>query len=272
MIPLRDNIPSRRTPVVNYALIGISTIVFLLQLSRPADEPNYVEQYGMIPARITDPEKPVMIPDAVERMPDGRLEVVSKREAAPSAVPVWLTLLTCVFLHGGWLHFLGNMWFLYIFGDNVEDCCGHVQYVLFYLGCGVAASAVHLATNVDSTTPTIGASGAIAGVMGAYFLLYPHAKVLAIVPLFVIFYTVVLPAPIFLGVWFLIQLLQGTISASGTMASGVAWWAHIGGFLAGLAVVLLLKISHHTSEPVSDRRPGTDQNRYYRIQRGPRDL
>jgi membrane associated rhomboid family serine protease len=270
MIPLHDNIPSRRTPVVNYALIGVTSVAFFLQLTQDPKEPNYVETYGMIPARVTHPDQEVIVKD-VAITPDGETKTID-RPAAPSAVAPWLTLLTCVFLHGGWMHFLGNMWFLHIFGDNVEDCFGHVQYLLFYLGCGVAASAMHLATGPNSPVPTIGASGAIAGVMGAYFLLYPRAMVLTLIPLFVIFYTAVIPAYIFLGVWFVIQLLQGFVTISGTVAAGVAWWAHIGGFVAGLGAVWLLNKSHHMSEPVKARQPGTDHATYYRIRRGPGDF
>jgi membrane associated rhomboid family serine protease len=272
MIPLHDNIPARQTPFVNYALIAVTALVFFLQLSQGQEGASLVEQYGMIPARVTHPDQPVMIPDEVELTPEGKPKVISDRPALPSPVPAWLTLLTCVFLHGGWMHFLGNMWFLHIFGDNVEDCFGHVQYLLFYLGCGVAASGIHLLSAANSPIPTIGASGAIAGVMGAYFLLYPKAKVLTLIPIIIILYTVVLPAPLFLGVWFVIQLLQGTLLVSGTMAEGVAWWAHIGGFVAGMAAVFVLKTSHHMNEPVQARRPGTDQTRYYRVRRGPTDF
>lgn len=271
MIPLHDNIPSRTTPVVNYAIIAITSVVFIIQLTAP-ETPSLVEQYGMIPARVLNPDQPIEVPDKIEQTPDGKLKVVSERPAAPAAVPAWLTVVTCIFLHGGWMHFLGNMWFLHIFGDNVEDCLGHVKYALFYVGWGAAASAMHLITGPGSEIPTIGASGAIAGVMGAYFLLYPHAKVMALIPLFILFYTVVLPAPIFLGVWFLIQLFQGTVSISGTVASGVAWWAHIGGFVAGVAVAWLLKTTHHMTPQNSARRPNSESTRYYRIQRGPRDF
>ena len=267
MIPLHDNIPSRRTPIVNYALIGVTGIAFFLQLSQPHDQASLVEQYGMIPVRVTDPGADVEISEQVITE-TGEVKTV-ERPAAPSPIPAWLTLLTCIFLHGGWLHFLGNMWFLYIFGDNVEDVFGHVQYLLFYLGCGVAASLIHMISAIDSTIPTIGASGAIAGVMGAYFLLYPHAKVLTLIPIIVIFYTVVVPAPIFLGVWFLLQLLQGTISVAGTQAAGVAWWAHIGGFVAGMAAVWILKITHRMYDKVETTDPGTDDNRFYRVRRGP---
>ena len=188
MIPLRDNIPSRTTPFVNYAFIGVCTLVFLSQLGGPQGQGSLVERYGMIPARVSQPGQAIRVQDVgvVRDRLGGHRWVPIERDAAPAAVPAWLTLLTCTFLHGGWMHFLGNMWFLHIFGDNVEDRFGHVGYLVFYLATGVAASAAHFATNPASTVPTIGASGAIAGVMGAYFILYPRAKVLTIIPIFII--------------------------------------------------------------------------------------
>jgi membrane associated rhomboid family serine protease len=195
----------------------------------------------------------------------GRYFETYERSVIPSPVPGWLTLLTCIFLHGGWMHFLGNMWFLFIFGDNVEDRFGHLGYVLFYLGCGIAASLAHLLTNTTSTVPTIGASGAIAGVMGAYSFLYPRARVLALVPLVVIYEMVVLPAPVFLGVWFVLQFFQGVAAISTTQAGGVAWWAHIGGFVAGLAVAAILQRADHLRPRVETVRPGTERLTYYRI-------
>jgi len=240
MIPLRDNIPPRTTPFVNYTLIGICAVVFLLQLQRP----ELVEQFGMIPARVSNLSEPVEVLDrGIRETPRGREIVEFRRPAAESPVPAWLTMLTCIFLHGGWLHALGNLWFLHIFGDNVEDRFGHWGYMLLYLGCGVAASLAHFATGPTSPVPTIGASGAIAGVMGAYFVLYPRAQVLAIVPVFVIFYTIVLPAPVFLGIWFLIQLFQGSFAITAAQPTGVAWWAHIGGFAVGAGLAWVL---HHT--------------------------
>ncbi len=184
---------------------------------------------------------------------------------APSAVPPWLTLLTCIFLHGGWMHFIGNMWFLFIFGDNVEDRLGHVGFLVFYLAAGIAASAAHLATNPASPIPTIGASGAIAGVMGAYFYLYPHARVLTLVPIFVILQMVVLPASVFLAIWFAIQFFQGIFSVGATQATGVAWWAHIGGFAVGLAVAFGLDQLHVLRPKVEQIRPHTDHAGTYRI-------
>jgi len=260
VIPLRDEIPSRTVPLVNYGMIGLCTFVFLAQVlgSASRDEAagdrsfadTILERFGMIPARVLDPERPVHVVERVAvRTPQGWMPLERTRPAEPPPFAPWLTLLTCIFLHGGWLHFLGNMWFLHIFGDNVEDRIGHLGYLLFYLGCGVAASATHLFTNADSTVPTIGASGAIAGVMGGYMVLYPHARVLTLVPIFIFIEIMVLPAYVFLGIWFLLQFFQGTLAVAGTEASGVAWWAHIGGFAAGLLAVMLLRNLHALRPP-----------------------
>ena len=144
------------------------------------------------------------------------------------------------------MHIIGNMWMLWIFGDNVKDRLGHFWYLIFYLFCGVAASATHLLSGPDSTAPTIGASGAIAGVMGAYFVLYPRAMVLSLVPVFFFIQMVVLPAPVFLGIWFLLQFFQGTFAVTSLQNAGVAWWAHIGGFVSGLGIAWILKSQNIT--------------------------
>lgn len=265
MIPLKDSIPPRTFPFVNYGIIILSTLVFILQLLEPEGRPSLIERYGMIPARITSPGRPIEIPDqAVVRTPYGVRTVQVTREAASAAVPALLTLLTCVFLHGGWLHFLGNIWFLHIFGDNVEDRLGHGLYLFFYLFTGVMASAVHLLTNWASMIPTIGASGAIAGVMGAYMLLYPRATVVAVVPIVFFLQIMVLPAPIFLGIWFAIQFFQGAFSIVSVQSTGVAWWAHVGGFVAGFIVALGFKKGNIVSPPVTTRRPDTEPYRHYR--------
>ncbi len=242
MIPLQDDIPSRTTPWVNFAVIAICSLVFLTQLSSQPSGPGdssdrIVEGYGMVPLRLSDPQARPSVPQQVAvQTPWGvRVETV-RRELAPPAVAPWLTLVTSMFLHGGWMHFLGNMWFLYIFGDNVEDRFGHVTYLGFYLATGVAAGLAHFASAPDSPIPTVGASGAIAGVMGSYAVLYPHARVLAVIPIFIVFHTFVVPAPVFLAVWFGFQMLSGIGSLSGGAVGGVAWWAHIGGFVAGAAV------------------------------------
>lgn len=261
MIPLRDNIPSRTTPFIGYVVIAICVIVFLFQRQRP----EMTEQFGMIPARISNPSQPVEVLDQkVRRTPQGPELVRFKRPAAESPVPAWLTMFTCIFLHGGWLHIIGNLWFLYVFGDNVEDRFGHVEFVLVYVGCGLAASAAHYLANPESTMPTIGASGAIAGVMGAYFVLYPRAQVLTLVPIFIIFYTLVLPAPIFLGIWFLFQFFEGTMSLHAGQQTGVAWWAHIGGFAAGAAVAWLTGGTRFQRPPVETRITRTNGRMRFR--------
>lgn len=281
MIPLRDNIPARTVPFVNYSVVVLCGLVFVAQLLESSDRSTLVEQYGMIPARVLHPARPIEVPVAREltgeyemrRTPSGDVVAVPlvrtvTRPAAPAAVPAWLTLLTCIFLHGGWMHFLGNMWFLWIFGDNVEDRFGHVGYLLFYLLSGVAASVAHLMSAPDSVMPTIGASGAIAGVMGAYLISYPHARVLAAIPIFFYIEMVVLPAPIFLGIWLLIQLFQGVSSITAVETTGVAWWAHIGGFAAGAAIAWILDKVHFLRPRNPQVRPGTERITHYRV--GPR--
>ena len=224
MIPLKDNIPSRTVPLVNYTIIALTALAFLAQL-REAGQPNpvLVERYGMIPRRVLSPVRKSSSAKSWH-WTDYRWPWNAPLRRRP--FNPWLTLVSCIFLHGGWMHFLGNMWFLLIFGDNVEDRIGHFGYVLFYLFCGTAASAAHLVSSPGSEIPTIGASGAIAGVMGAYFLLYPRAMVLSVVPLFFFLQMIVLPAPVFLGIWFVIQFFQGAASITSTQADGVAGGPH----------------------------------------------
>lgn len=268
MLPLRDNIPARSFSFVNYLLIALSVGAFLAQQGSEGENgATVVEQFGMIPARVLNPGEPVEVHEAFQVRTRRGIEVLERsRLAAESAVPPWVTLLTCVFLHGGWLHLLGNMWFLHIFGDNVEDRLGHVGYLLFYLAAGVTASAVHLVTNSASTIPTVGASGAIAGVMGGYFVLYPHARVLTLVPIFIFIQIMVIPAPVFLGIWFLLQFFQGTFSLGSVQTGGVAWWAHIGGFVAGVVSVWLLNKAGTLRPPVDHVLPNTENYSGYRHQ------
>lgn len=264
MIPLRDNIPYRTFPFINYSIIAACAVVFLLQLGdAPGDEASLVYRYGMIPVLVQHPNEPVVVQEPYLDRERGKVIVV-EREIKPVIAP-WLTLFTCIFLHGGWMHFLGNMWFLHIFGDNVEDRLGHIGYLIFYLAAGVLASVAHLLTNSESSVPTIGASGAIAGVMGAYFLLYPKAKVESIVPVFGFIQLMTLPAAYFLGLWFLMQLLQGAVVATGT--TGVAWWAHIGGFIVGILVASLLRLFGQTTPPVQQRLSHRDTLRVYEYPR-----
>ena len=210
MIPLRDVIPSRTIPFFTITIIVLNAIAFLFELSLPESTlERFMYTYGVVPARLDPP-----------------------------------TIVTSMFLHSGWLHFLGNMLYLWIFGDNVEDRLGHARFVVFYLLCGAAAALAHVWINPDSVIPTIGASGAIAGVMGAYFVLYPHSRVLALVPLFIIWEIVEVPAIFFLGIWFLMQFFSGVgslVARSGVESGGVAFWAHIAGFVAGVAAVLVLR-------------------------------
>ena len=223
MIPLRDNIPPGSRPVVNYAILGITGLVFVFQLLEGGNGDSMAERYGMIPARVFNPDARILVPElAAERGRFGIRVREAQREIAESGVPPWLTLFTCILLHGGWMHFLGNMWILYIFGDNVEDRFGHLGYLVFYVASGLAASAAHLFASADSVVPTIGASGAIAGVMGAYMFLYPRAKVMTLVPIFIFLEVMVLPAPVFLGLWFVLQFFQGALSITSAQTGGVA--------------------------------------------------
>ena len=269
MIPLRDNIPSQTTPYVNYAVIVLCGLVFFFQLQDPNS--RLVEEYGMIPARVTHPDQPVeMLERVVVQTPIGPAWEEQRRSAVPTGVASLLTMVTCTFLHGGWMHIIGNLWMLWIFGDNVEDRMGHFGYACFYLFCGVAASAAHLLFNLNSPIPTIGASGAIAGVMGAYMILYPRAQVLSVFPIFFLIQMVVLPAPVFLGIWFLMQFFQGTFAAISVQSTGVAWWAHIGGFLAGFVIAWYLQQSDRTRPAVRVVRPNTERPTHYRVHVRPR--
>jgi hypothetical protein len=269
MIPIKDNVVSSTFPVMNYAIIGFTSVIFAIQLVDSDGGDELVERYGMIPARVAEPDRPVEVKKLVPHQGMFGVEriLVAKPAAEPPFTP-WLTLLTCIFLHGGLMHFLGNMWFLCIFGDNVEDRFGHAGYLLFYLASGVLASLTHLLTNFSSTVPTLGASGAIAGVMGAYFLLYPNAKVLTLVPIFFFFEILVLPAPLFLGLWFLLQFFLGASTITSTETGGVAWWAHIGGFVSGLLVALLLQAADWLRPKATDLRPNTDRITHYRYRFG----
>jgi len=217
LIPLRDNIPSRTVPFVTYILIGANVLAFLFELSLGPQLHQFIQIFGVVPAKVTTiiTEAPQLVHYAA------------------------LPFFTSIFLHGGWMHLLGNMLYLYIFGDNVESALGHFRYLIFYLCSGVAASLVHILFNFGSDIPTVGASGAIAGVLGAYFLLFPRAKVVTLVPIFFFVTFIEVPAILFLGLWFLIQFVSGSMTlGSGAAAAGVAWWAHIGGFAVGAGYTL----------------------------------
>jgi len=237
MIPLRDDAPRISTPWVNYAIIGLNVLAFLYELwiqsvyGRQGLD-AFTSQLGMIPARFS------VVLFNHGYVPWDLMSGLGTRYVPASAA--LLTIFTSMFLHAGLLHILGNMWALWIFGDNVEDYLGHTLYLVFYLVSGLAAALLHTVFNLGSTIPTVGASGAIAGVMGAYFVLYPRARVLTLVPFILVFF-MWLPAWIVLGYWFVWQFLSGAASSI-TMhgnASGIAFWAHVGGFLAGILLIKL---------------------------------
>jgi len=208
MIPLRDVIPSRTTPYITITIIALNALAWLFELSLPRDVlNNFLTLYGVVPAYFSAP-----------------------------------TLVTSMFLHGSWSHVLGNMWYLWIFGDNVEDRVGHGRFIIFYLLCGIAAALGQILVDPHSTLPTIGASGAIAGVMGAYFVLYPHSRVLTLIP-WIFLQIVELPAIVLLGFWFVMQLFSaGAIAVTaGSNGAGVAFAAHVAGFIVGMGAVFVFR-------------------------------
>ena len=218
MIPLKDNIPRIRKPIVVWVIIAINLLVFLLELNLPEGILNlFLHLYGAVPMRFMDTQW---------------------ADSAGYPGGAWIAGFTYMFLHGGWLHILLNMWVLWVFADNVEDAMGHWRFALFYLLAGMAALSLHVIFNANSTMPVIGASGAIAGVMGAYFRLFPQARVVVLIPLLFIPWIVEVPAVVFLGLWFLIQVLSGLLSATPLNdGQSVAWWAHAGGFAFGMLLV-----------------------------------
>jgi membrane associated rhomboid family serine protease len=224
MIPLKDMSPRRSVPLVTILLIIANVLVFFYQIGLPPRAADtFINAYGLVPARI-------------------QLALAgSPRVTLGSAL---VPLFTCMFLHGGWLHILGNMWFLWIFGGNVEDRLGPLTYLLFYLVCGIASGVAQALFSWGSHIPSVGASGAISGILGAYIVFFPYARILTLVPLFVFFFTARIPAVIFIGLWFVVQFLSGvgSLGATGAAASGgVAWWAHIGGFAVGAVLAGLIK-------------------------------
>jgi membrane associated rhomboid family serine protease len=208
MIPLRDTQPSSSFPVVTLMLIALNVAVFLYQVSLdPWQLNDFISRYGVVPDRFQ-----------------------------------FTDVLTSMFMHGGWMHLIGNMWFLWIFGDNIEDILGHGKFLMFYIAAGIAATLIHAFLNPYSRVPTVGASGAIAGVMGAYLVKFPHSRILTLVPIIIFFTTFEIPAFLMLMYWFFIQIFSGIGSVGDSQISrgGVAWFAHVGGFLAGIMLVYLL--------------------------------
>ncbi|MGZ3648844.1 MAG: rhomboid family intramembrane serine protease [Syntrophales bacterium] len=215
MIPIRDTIPSRHYAVVNTVIIIANIFFFMVEMSHDEALNAFIYTYGLVPARYSMPQLAAHFTFS-EQM---------------------FSFISFMFLHGSFWHLAGNMWFLYIFGNNVEDRLGHLRYLFFYLLCGLSSGLAHVFFNLGSTMPTIGASGAIAGVMGAYFILYPKARIVTLIPIVFIPYFVELPAAIFLGIWLFIQFISAALTS--VNAGGIAWWAHIGGFIFG---ALFLKI------------------------------
>jgi membrane associated rhomboid family serine protease len=213
MFPLYDTARSRKFPVINLALIVVNALAFLYELQMGESALNgFIFQWGLIPSHfVSDPSNS------------------------------WIYIFSAMFLHGGWFHILSNMWVLFIFGDNVEARLGGFRYLIFYLLSGAAAGLMQTFILPSSDVPMIGASGAIAGVLGAYLILFPNSRVASIVPIFFIFTIVEIPAFVFLLFWFVSQLYSGLFAIQGGGASGIAWWAHIGGFIFGLVMVSLFK-------------------------------
>ncbi len=216
MIPLRDTQPEETYPGITRLLVLVNIVVFLLEIQSQATFPGFIRAYALIPHRFW----------------------------TAHGWDRWAPVFTSMFLHGGWLHLIANMWALWLFGDNVEDALGHGRFLVFYLACGVVANIAQSAVDVLSTTPSLGASGAIAGVLGAYLLFYPTARVLTLIPIFIFPWFVELPAVVFLGLWFFAQLSGGLASlgtAGGSTGGGIAFWAHVGGFVSGLVLGPLLR-------------------------------
>ena len=220
MFPLRDKIPSKTFPFITVSLIVINLVVFFYELSLGQQLNSFLNTFSIIPSQFNE----------------------AINQPSIQIFPIGFTLFSSVFLHGGWMHVIGNMWYLWIFGDNVEDSTGHFRFLIFYLLCGILAGITHILLNPFSTVPTIGASGAIAGVMGAYFLLFPKSKILTLIFIFIFIQIIEIPAVFFLGFWIILQFISGSMSR-GLVDSGggVAWWAHIGGFLVGVTLILLFK-------------------------------
>ncbi len=221
MIPLKDNIPAKNFPYVNIGLILINSAFFIYEMSYGPELDQLIFTLGFIPARFIAQQGETLL------NPAGFLPVFSS-----------------MFLHANLVHLISNMWMLWIFGDNVEDCMGHGRYLLFFLLCGIASVFAQTISNPQSVIPMVGASGAISGVLGAYIITYPKARILTLVPIVILFYIIELPAYFFLGFWFLIQLIQGSLYSlnSEQMAGGgVAWWAHVGGFAAGAMLLQVFR-------------------------------
>ena len=231
MFPIHDDNPTRITPYVTYVLLSACVLVFIWQISLGDAAQQAVYSFGVIPSVLF----------ASKSLPV-ELEIL----------PAWLTIFSSMFLHGGWMHLIGNMLYLWVFGNNVEDAMGHRRFIVFYLACGLLAALTQAVLNPDSEIPMIGASGAISGVLGAYLLLHPHARILVVIPIIIVVYTPWIAAYWVLGFWFVLQLINSLTSASDV--GGVAYGAHIGGFVAGMLLIPLFKYRHVQLFSPSKRR------------------
>ncbi|OLD66565.1 MAG: rhomboid family intramembrane serine protease [Gemmatimonadetes bacterium 13_1_20CM_66_74] len=229
MIPYKDENPTDLAPLFTVGLIVVNALVWLVVQGaglNSADLVRSVCELGLIPGEV------------LRTVPPGTAVPIGPgMRCLLTAQPHWWTVATSMFLHAGWLHIIGNMWFLWVFGNNIEDSMGHARFVAFYLLCGVAAALAQMVSDPRSAVPMVGASGAISGVMGAYILLYPRVRVHTIVWLGFFVTTVALPAYVILGYWFVYQLLLGTVGSLSRMEGGTAFWAHVGGFVAGMALI-----------------------------------
>ncbi len=248
MFPFADNNPTHRTAFVTYAII-LANVLSFLWVGRLNEQDQVIAtvKYGFIPARVAqlrDPELVVDVPvgqELVERAGAVPAKKVVAIRVLPDSGDIYRSVFTCMFLHGGWMHLIGNMWFLFIFGNNIEDRLGHVVYLVFYLLGGLAATAAHWATDPSSAIPVIGASGAVAAVLGAYAVTYPFARVHTLIFLFIFITVIDLPALAVLGFWFLGQLLEYVGTLRMNVNGGVAFAAHIGGFVVGAVLMPLLR-------------------------------
>jgi membrane associated rhomboid family serine protease len=231
MLPFRDENPTTLAPAITIGIIALNALAWLLVQGAGFSEQamaHSVCNLGLVPGEL------------LQTAPPGTAVPLSRTLACVvDPEPSYVTLITSMFLHGSWLHLIGNMWFLWVFGNNIEDAMGHVRFVVFYLICGLAAAAAQMIVTPDSAIPMVGASGAISGVLGGYLLLYPRVRVHTLVFFGLFFTTVRMPAYIMLGYWALLQLLGGLPALAGVEGAGVAFWAHIGGFVAGLALIKL---------------------------------
>ena len=251
-LPLHDDNPTVRTPVATYLLIAVN-VACLIWTNHRMSEVQQVETFyrlGFVPARIA------ALPNGIQVPLDERGRMLN---LPPDAGQIGLTLVTCMFLHGGWLHLLGNMWFLWLFGNNVEDRLGPVLFLLLYFLGGLLASGCHWLHSPLSPMPVVGASGAVAAVLGAYAVTWPWARVHTLVILIVFFTVIDLPALLVLGVWFAVQLLSGTLEMQRGLVGGVAWWAHVGGFLAGAVLMPLFSTLFGGNRRLNDRQERQQQ-------------